>query len=144
MRLRNAGNFTPDSLKHIFEGQINFRGQAVGYHYEGLPGTAGHTVLGTACHPNTYGVYQAKVTVRGVPKLANGGYSTFFPKSMTPQQVVDSINEAYNNRSNVTGNICVGQTTSPILTPSGIILAGMIIEMYLDSSGKIISAFPHL
>jgi WXG100 family type VII secretion target len=130
--LKNTDNFRPGAIDHVFKGDLKGT-NAGGYHYEGVPNTGGSTVPGTETPPNEYGVYQAQVTVNGVPKTANGGYSTFFPKSMSPQEVVDSINEAYNSRSFVpgTGNTYAGQTSS-----------GMTILMYLDSAGRIISAFP--
>ena len=34
--LKNTENFTDSAIEHIFEGQINVRGKAVGYHYEGM------------------------------------------------------------------------------------------------------------
>ena len=33
--LKNTENFTDSAIEHIFEGQVNARGKAVGYHYEG-------------------------------------------------------------------------------------------------------------
>jgi hypothetical protein len=60
--------------------------------------------------------------------------STFFPKHWSPQQVVDSINEAFYNKKFVEGtkNTFRGQTTE-----------GLKIEMYIDNvTGQIISAFP--
>ena len=50
---------------------------------------------------------------------------------MSPQEVVDCINEAYTNRVYLRGN-----------KYSGITLNGMEIEMYLDADGKILSAYP--
>jgi hypothetical protein len=104
---------------------------AVGYHCERLPDTGGCLVPGTETSPNSYGVYEAKVRINGVLKLANGGFSSFFPKSLSPQEVVDSINEAYNGRDFVQGNMYEGKDSS-----------GMKIYMYLDVEDKIISAFP--
>ena len=77
-----------------------------------------------------FGVYKAQVEVNGIPKNANGGFSTFYLKSMSPQEVVDSINEAYQNRVYIRGN-----------TYSGLTSSGMEIEMFLDKNEKIISAY---
>ena len=52
---------------------------------------------------------------------------------MDPQEVVDAINEAYDNRVFVEG-------TSN--TYRGSAENGLEIEMYLNENGKIISAFP--
>ena len=95
--LNNTENFTDSAIEHIFEGQVNTRGKAVGYHYEGIEGTSGKIILGTESSINNFGVYKAKVEVDGIPKTANGGYSTFYSKDRSPQQVVDAINQAYSN-----------------------------------------------
>lgn len=61
---------------------------------------------------------------------------TFFPKHWSPQQVVDAINEAFENKQLVDGskNTFRGQASD-----------GLKIEMYLDrATGKIVSAFPRL
>ncbi len=128
--LRNTDNFKPSALRHIFEGELEGT-HANGYHYEGVPNTPGSTVPGTETPYDEYGVYRAQVTVNGIFKTSNGGYSTFFSKLMPPQEVVDSINEAYNTRSHVLGN-----------TYEGITLSGMKVRMYLDKMDKIMSAFP--
>ena len=71
--------------------------------------------------------------VGGYDLIANGGYSTFFPKNMEPQEVIDAINEAYDSRVFIEGtrNTYTGYTKS-----------GLEIEMYIDANVRIISAFP--
>lgn len=129
--LKNTENFTDSAIEHIFEGQVNARGKAVGYHYEGIEGTSGNVIPGTESSVNNIGIYKAKVEVNGIPKTASGGFSSFYPKSMSPQEVIGSINEAYRNRVYIRGN-----------TYSGLTSSGMEIEMFLDKTGKIISAYP--
>ena len=129
--LKNTENFTDSAIEHIFEGQVNARGKAVGYHYKGIEGTSGNVIPGTESSTNNFGIYKAKVEVNGIPKTANGGFSSFYPKSMSPQEVIGSINEAYRNRVYIRGN-----------TYSGLTSSGMEIEMFLDKNGKIISAYP--
>lgn len=132
--LKHTENFTEKSLSHIFEGDINRRGQAGGYHYDMVEGTSGNIIEGTKGPAlNDAGVYEAKVEVNGTLKKANGGNSTFFPDHMSPQEVVDTINEAYEAR--------VFDTNSRNIY-EGISKNGMKITMYLDSDEKIISAFP--
>ena len=106
------------------------KGKAVGYHYEGVENTAGAVVSGTRTTPDANGVYRGKVEVNGVSK---NGFSPFFPREMSPQQVVNAINQAYANRSFIAGsfNKFLGKTSS-----------GMLISMFLNKNGKIISAFP--
>ena len=132
--LKHTENFTEKSKIHIFEGDLNRRGQSGGYHYDMVEGTSGNVIEGTKGPVlNDTGVYEAKVEVDGIPKKANGGYSTFFPDNMSPQEVVDAINEAYEAR--------VFDTNSRNIY-EGISKNGMKITMYLDSEKKIISAFP--
>ncbi len=129
--LKRTGNFKESAINHIFEGEVNKRGKAVGYHYENIRNSAGQVIKGSREKPNKSGVYTGKVKVNDVPKTANGGKSNFFPKSMSPQQVIDAINEAYANRVFVRGNTYEGTSSS-----------GMKIMMFLDKNDKIISAFP--
>ena len=131
--LKNTENFADSAIEHIFEGQVNARGKAVGYHYEGIEGTSGNVILGTESSINKFGVYKAKVEVNGIPKTANGGFSTFYSKDLSPQQVVDAINEAYSNCE-----LKIGTRN----TYQGITKNGMKIDMFLNQNGKIISAFP--
>ena len=131
--LKNTENFTDSAIEHIFEGQVNARGKAVGYHYEGIEGTSGNVIPGTESSVNNIGVYKAQVEVNGIPKTENGGFSTFYSKNLSPQQVVDAINEAYSNCE-----LKLGTRN----TYQGVANNGMKIDMFLDQSGKIISAFP--
>ena len=131
--LKNTENFTDSAIEHIFEGQVNARGKAVGYHYEGIEGTSGNVIPETESSTNNFGIYKAKVEVNGIPKTANGGFSTFYSKNLSPQQVVDAINEAYSNCE-----LKLGTRN----TYQGVANNGMKIDMFLDQSGKIISAFP--
>ena len=129
--LKNTENFTDSAIEHIFEGQVNARGKAVGYHYEGIEGTSGNVIPGTESSVNNIGVYKAQVEVNGIPKTANGGFSTFYSKNLSPQQVIDAINEAYSNCE-----LKLGTRN----TYQGVANNGMKIDMFLDQSGKIISA----
>ena len=133
-KLQYTENFTEKSLIHIFEGDINRKGRAGGYHYDMVEGTSGSIIEGTKSPAlNDTGVYEAKVKVKETLKKANGGKSTFFPDHMSPQEVVDTINEAYETRA---------FDTNSINKYEGISKNGMKITMYLDSEKKIISAFP--
>ena len=132
--LKNIQNFRKGALEHIFEGEINRRGQAVGFHYEDYPTTRGEIVSGTQSISNEFGIYSGNVKVDGISKVANNGKSTFFPRDWTPEQVVDAINQAYINKQYVPGtkNTYIGKSVN-----------GLKIEMYIDNkTNKIISAFP--
>ena len=131
-KLQYTENFTGKSLIHIFEGDINRRGQAGGYHYDMVEGTSGSIIEGTKSPAlNNAGFYEAKVEVNGIPKKGNKGYSTFFPDHMSPQEVVDVINEAYSNMEWMDDSRYLGISRN-----------GIKIEMILNSEGKIITAYP--
>lgn len=129
--LENTDIFRNGALAHILEGELNGRGQAVGFHYDGLESKKGKIIEGTETSPNEFGVYEAKVEVSGVEKTSNAGRSTFFPIEWTAQQVVDSINDAYGVKEFKNGNTYEGLTSE-----------GQVIRMYLDQNKLIISAFP--
>ncbi|WP_208018046.1 WXG100 family type VII secretion target [Bacillus arachidis] len=128
--LKDLDNFKvgtkEDALKHIFQGEVTKKGKAVGFHYEGAEGSKGK-IVGRIEGPDDFGVYKANVEIDGKPKNAK---STFFPKDMTQQQIVDLINEAYANKEISRNNIYRGVASN-----------GMRIEMQIKK-GKIISAYP--
>lgn len=124
-------NFRPNALAHILEGELNGKGQAVGFHYDHLPTKKGEIIAGTASDLDEHGIYEAEVSVEGVDKTSNRGRSTFFPDDWDSQDVVDAINEAYERREFINGNTYEGLTEE-----------GIIVRMYLDNNEKIISAFP--
>lgn len=128
--LKNTGRFLNSAIEHIFVGQVNARGKAVGYHYEGLEDSAGKVKEGTVSDENDAGVYTARIEVTGAHNTANGKFSSFFPKSMTPQQVVDAIDEAYTNSVEIRDNTLIGHSK------------GIQIQMYLGNDRKIATAFP--
>lgn len=129
----NTSNFDSHAIKHIFEGQVNRHGHAVGYHYEGIQNTPGETLPSSEQILNVFGCYTAKVKVCGINKTSNNGLSSFFPKDMHPHQVVDSINEAYNN--------CI-KVPETVNTYQGITNNGLSITLFINERSKIISAFP--
>lgn len=129
--LEHIDIFQQGALEHILEGELNQKGRAVGFHYDRLPTKKGEIVVGTKTKENEFGVYEAKVIIEGVEKTSNEGNSTFFPDDWDTQEVVDAINEAYENRIFITGNTYEGLTDE-----------GMMIRMYLNDQNKIISAFP--
>lgn len=130
-QLERTDYFRKGAIAHILEGELNSRGQAVGYHYDRLPSKKGEIIPGTKTEENEFGVYEAEVIVQGVKKESNSGRSSFFPDHWNAQEVIDAINEAYESKQFLHGNTYEGMTEE-----------GIIIRMYLDNSEKIISAFP--
>ena len=129
--LKNTKNFAKKTLEHIFDGTINSKGNATGYHYNQVTDSKGEIIAGTESQKDSRGVFTAKVKVSGKKK---NGFSTFYPEEWTPQQVVDAINEAYayalNDKSNPHGSLWIGYS------------GDLEIDMYLDSNKKITTAYP--
>ncbi|MFN8437804.1 MAG: EndoU domain-containing protein [Cytophagales bacterium] len=129
--------------KHIFEGEVkNKKGrlQASGCHHHNATDKKTARIVEKTLKENpTTGVYKAKVeiydfqTKSWIAKVANGGYSTFFPKKWTVQETEKAILEAYKNKTLVSGS----SNEYKAYTKEGI-----EIRMYLRDDGGIISAFP--
>ena len=130
-KLKNTDRFAKKTLEHIFDGTINGKGKATGYHYTMVTDSKGKVIDGTRSKVDGNGVFTGKVEVDGVKK---NGFSSFFPESWSPQQVVDAINTAYDDAlddpSNPKGSIWIGYSGE------------LEIDMYLNSDKKITSAFP--
>ena len=130
-KLKNTERFAKKTLEHIFDGTINGKGKATGYHYTMVTDCKGKVIDGTRSKVDGNGVFTGKVEVDGVKK---NGFSSFFPESWSPQQVVDAINTAYDDAlddpSNPKGSIWIGYS------------GDLEIDMYLNSDKKITSAFP--
>ena len=129
--LTDTEHFRKSTIEHIFMGSINSSGKATGYHYDGISDSPGKIIEGSRSEEDEHGVYTAKVTVEGKKKSGNNGYSTFFPDDMSPQEVIDAINQAYENRTKLSGDLYAGLTDE-----------GIEIDMALDSKGRIITAYP--
>ena len=130
--LLRTENFLRSAIEHIFIGDVRY-GAAGGYHYARVKGARGYILPSTREYVDGYGSYKAKVAVEGMPKDANLGYSSFFPDAMSPQEVIDAINEAYGNRTPLpdSDGVSVGFAAN-----------GMEIIIFTGREGKIISAFP--
>ena len=130
-KLKNTGNFAKNTLEHIFDGTVNSKGKATGYHYTKVSDSKGKLIDGTRSDTDENGVFTGKVEVSGIKK---NGFSSFYPESWTPQQVVDAINAAYkdaiNDPNNPKGSLWIGYC------------GDLEIDMYLDSNKKITTAFP--
>ncbi|MCG0588885.1 EndoU domain-containing protein [Bacillus velezensis] len=118
--------YTTGTMKHIYHGEVNKRGKAVGYHHESMMG--GKIIPGTEKKPDKNGVYMAKVEVGSVKKIAD---SSFFPREWNRADVLKAIDKAYHTRKQVRLNKYRGVTST-----------GIKIEMYLNSDGTIATAYP--
>ena len=119
------------NLHHVFEGEINRKGKPVGYHSRpGGRDAETARIVNIRDKPNSAGVYTANIEVRDGNQWKQK-FSSFFPDSMSQQQVVDAILKAYNNSSN--------KKKQPWQGPSGL---GFDIQGYTLSKGDINTAFP--
>lgn len=130
-KLQNVDYFAKGTLEHIFDGTINKKGNATGYHYTMVTDSKGEIIEGTRSKTDKNGVFTGKVKVSGKTK---NGFSSFYPESWTPQQVVDAINTAYEDAisdpDNPSGSLWIGHS------------GNIEIDMYLDNNKKITTAYP--
>ena len=130
-KLEDVDYFAKGTLEHIFDGTINKKGNATGYHYTMVLDSKGKIIDGTRSEEDENGVFTGNVEVDGIKK---NGFSSFYPESWTPQQVVDAINTAYDeavaNPDNPKNSLWIGH------------YGDIEIDMYLDSNQKITTAYP--
>ena len=124
----------PINLVHIEAGEINHRGEAVGYHHRpnGLD-PPGARVLQIAQPPDGNGIYRARVALCDSATFAwvrKKAASTFFPDAMSRQEVVEAILTAFHRGQAGSGGQFLG--------PSG---AGFAIEGWYQN-GRINAAYP--
>lgn len=125
-------NTTPAiNLEHVFSGEINRKGKPVGFHAR----PQGHSPQGAKVirvkdGPNKVGVYTATIEIADGSKWKSK-FSSFFPDSLSQEQVIDAILHAYNNSQN--------PRKQPWRGPSGL---GFDIQGYTLSRGDINTAFP--
>lgn len=123
---KGTDKYNTGTMKHIYHGEINKRGKAVGYHHESMMG--GNIIPGTEKAPDKNGVYMAKVEIDGVRKVAD---SSFFPKEWNRVEVLKAIDEAFQTKQQIGSNKYRGVTSS-----------GIKVEMYLNKDGSIATAYP--
>src|SRR5699024_5721933 len=98
------------ALPHILEGELNRKGQAVGFHYAELPTRKGEIIEDSETEEDEQGIYEAKVSVSEVEKTSNNGRSTFFPDGWHSLDVVDAIDEVYKIKDFISCNTYEGMT----------------------------------
>ncbi len=126
----------PDiNVGHIFHGEINRRGRAVGFHHSGSIGNQGRARISDIVDPpNAQRVYRANVEIFDEAAnawVAKGPASTFFPDDWSRAEVIREIRGAFGSQTLARENYFEG------LSPSGVLIGG-----YLDSAGNINTAFP--
>jgi hypothetical protein len=124
----------PIDIAHIETGEINRRGQAVGYHHRpnGVD-PPGAKVLRVTQPPDAAGVYRARVALHDpasgqwVDKRAS---STFFPDGLSTGEVIEAVLNAYRSAQRGDDGEFVGDSRH-----------GFMIEGWLQS-GRIAAAYP--
>ena len=75
-RLRNTEVFARGALEHIFDGTINKKGKATGYHYDKVEGSRGKILPGTRSKEDRHGVFTWMACRRmvSVPSILMNGH----------------------------------------------------------------------
>ncbi len=124
----------PINFAHIETGEINRRGEAVGYHHRpnGIDPPRAR-VLRVTQSPDANGVYRARVALRDpatgewIDKRAS---STFFPDSMSDDEVIKAVLNAFHDGRRQRGGAFVGSSGH-----------GFMIQGWYQS-GRIVAAYP--
>jgi hypothetical protein len=136
--------FGEHALATIFEGevvpQLRKSGEVEHYRVRGFRYEDPEQMMLHECRiiessrrvPDGKGVYRARVTVRGVNRVA--AKSNFFPAAMTRAEVVQAISEAYESKEMVlvqeSQQLHVGKS------------ARLTILLWLDGTGRVVDAMP--
>jgi hypothetical protein len=116
---------------HIFDGEINRSGKPVGFHSRpGGRDPENARVRSIRDGPNTSGVYTASIEIRDGDQWKEK-FSSFFPDSMSHDDVLKAVINAYNNSKD--------PRARPFEGPSGL---GFRIQGYTSNKGGINTAFP--
>lgn len=119
------------NLWHVFEGEINRSGKPVGFHSRPSgQDPANARVVSTRDKPNRAGVYTATIEIRDNNQWKSK-FSSFFPDSLSRDDVVNAVINAYKNSDD--------KNAQPFEGPSGL---GFTIQGYTSGRGGINTAFP--
>lgn len=121
------------NLRHVFDGEVNRRSEPVGFHSRpGGEDPPGARVVRVRDGPNRFGVYTADVEVWDAGDGRwEGKFSSLFPDSLSRDEVVAAILNAYRESPN--------PRAQPFDGPSGL---GFRIQGYTSGRGGINTAFP--
>jgi hypothetical protein len=119
------------NLWHIFEGEINRSGKPVGFHSrpDGQD-PANARIVSIRDKPNRSGVYTATIEINDSGEWKSK-FSSFFPDSLSRDDVIQAVLNAYNKSAN--------KDAQPFEGPSGL---GFSIQGYTSGRGGINTAFP--
>ena len=121
--------------KHIFEGEINGRGKAVGCHHISAINSGHSRIISVISPPNQQQVYEATVEIFDKKRsewIRKEGRSSFYPDSWSKEKVLKEITSAFNNPD----KISKGAKWESV-SDSGIKISG-----YTNEQGQITTAYP--
>jgi len=132
---RSVPNQVKINTTHIFQGEINRRGAAVGYHHRANGrDQANARVIKIVNPPNRQGIYVGQVEIKNPQTgqwVRKSGISSFFPDRWTQGQVTSEIQGAFFSANPPTER---WQATSP---------SGIRIEGFYDrATNTINTAYP--
>jgi hypothetical protein len=121
--------------RHIFEGEVNGRGKAVGCHHISAV-NAGHSrIISIISLPNRQQVYEATVEIfdkKTSQWIKKEGRSSFYPDAWNKEKVLLEITSAYNSPRKVEKG-----AKWESVSDSGIKISG-----YTNEQGQITTAYP--
>lgn len=88
----NKNTVNLNRYKHIFEGDVT----GGWYYYPTGAKKPGNEILNVTKGVKGQGVYEANVKINGVEKT-----STFFPDEWSEKEVLENINNAFNNKRGI-------------------------------------------
>ncbi|MFL5729545.1 MAG: EndoU domain-containing protein [Cytophagaceae bacterium] len=121
--------------RHIFEGEINGRGKAVGCHHISAINSGHSRIVSIISKPDRHHVYEATVEIFDKKRsewIRKEGRSSFYPDAWSKEKVLSEITSAFNNPAKVSKG-----TKWESVSDSGIKISG-----YTNEQGQITTAYP--
>jgi Bacterial EndoU nuclease len=133
---KGKDNLIPEKTqRHIFEGEINGRGKAVGCHHISAINSGHSRIISMISPPNQKKVYEATVEIFDKKRsewIRKEGRSSFYPDNWSKEKVLKEITSAFNDPS----KISKGAKWESV-SDSGIKISG-----YTNEQGQITTAYP--
>jgi hypothetical protein len=121
--------------RHIFEGEINARGKAVGCHHISAINSGHSRIISVISRPDQNKVYEATVEIldqKTSQWIKKEGRSSFYPDGWSKEKVLMEITSAFSNPDKISS----GPKWESI-SDSGIKISG-----YTNQQGQITTAYP--
>jgi len=133
---KGKDNVIPEKTKkHIFEGEVNGRGKAVGCHHISAINSGNSRIISIISPPNQQKVYEATVEIfdkRTSAWIRKEARSSFYPDEWSKEKVLKEITSAFNSPAKVSKG-----SKWESVSDSGIKISG-----YTNDQGQITTAYP--